>query len=154
MTRGRWAWLIAGAAVIATLLVVIGIGPAHAILGGLVFVIGILVIANLGLGQRVALPRLPFDRREGVRTEVSSLSWALHRPDGVNPFAQRRIRDVYRTGLAEAGIDVGTTLGAERAAALLGQQVATFLADPGAPPPDVHAVRNAVIALEKLEKST
>ncbi|GAB2966656.1 hypothetical protein [Actinotalea caeni] len=153
MTRARWVWLGIGAAVVAVLLAVTGIDPAHAVLGGLLLAIGVLVLVHLGVGQRVALPRLPFDRREGVRTEVSSLSWALYRPDGVTPHALRRIRQVCRTGLAEASIDVDSTLGAERAAALLGQQVATFLTDPAAPPPDAHAVRAAVLALEKLEKS-
>lgn len=153
MTRARWWGAGAAGVVVVVLLVVVGIDPAHAVLGGLVWMVGIVVLVNLGLGQRVALPRLPFDRRDGARTDVSSLSWALYRADGVTPYAQRRIREVYRTGLADAGIDVDTPLGAERAAAILGQQVTTFVTDPHAPPPDVHAVRTAVIALEKLEKS-
>jgi hypothetical protein len=153
MTRGRW-WGVAGVAVgIAVILVLIGSDLPHAVLGGLLWVVGVIVVVNLGLGQRVSLPRLPFDRRDGARTEVSSLSWALYGSDGVSTQAARMLRQVCRDGLTEAGIDVGTATGVSRSTELLGAPLTAFLIDPDAPPPDVRVVRAAVLTLEKLEKS-
>lgn len=153
MTRARW-WAVAGIAVgIAVIMVLIGSDLPHAVLGGMLLVVAVIVVVNLGLGQRVSLPRLPFDRRDGARTEVSALSWALYGTEGVSTQAARTLRQVCRDGLTEAGIDVETPSGVGRSTELLGEPLTTFLVDPEAPPPDVRVVRAAVLALEKLEKS-
>ncbi|WP_156252403.1 hypothetical protein [Pseudactinotalea terrae] len=153
MTRGRW-WAVAGTGVgIVGILALIGSDLPHALLGGLLWLIGVLVVIHLGVGQRVSLPRLPFDRRDGARTEVASLSWALYGNEGVTPQAARQLRHLCRDGLAEAGIDVDTPTGRARAAELLGDPLTAFVVDPDSPPPPVKAVRTAVHALENLEKS-
>lgn len=153
MTRGRWLAAAGAGVLIAALLGVIGIDLPHAVLAGVLWLVGVVVVIHLDAGQRVALPRLPFDRRDGARTEVSSLSWSLYGPDGISPEAQHHLRRVCRTALDEAGIDIGTDTGRERATALLGSPITAFLVDDTAPPPDVHAVRATVIALENLEKT-
>ncbi|WP_420114923.1 hypothetical protein [Pseudactinotalea sp.] len=154
MTRGRW-WGVAGIAVaVAVVLRLIGSDVAHALLGGMLVVVAVLILAHLGIGQKVALPRLPFDRRDGARTEVSSLSWSLYGTEGVTPQAARALRGICRAGLSEAGIAVETPEGEARSVSLLGAPLTTFLIDPDAPPPDVRAVRAAVHVLENLEKSS
>lgn len=152
MTRGRWVGVGVIAVVIAALLVVIGIDAAHAVIGGLVWVVGILLLVHLGLGQTVALPRLPFGRRDGTRTEVSSLSWSLYSSGGITHQGQQHLRRICTTALGEAGVDLSAPRGRERARELLGGAVTTFLVDPAAPPPDVRTVRATVLALEKLER--
>lgn len=153
MNRRRW-WAAAGASAgISLLLLLIGSDLPHALLGGLLVIFAVIVAAHLALGQKVALPRLPFDRRDGARTEVSSLSWALYGNEGVTAQAARQLRGICRDGLTEAGIDVGTATGRERAAALLGEPMTSFIVDPDAPAPDIRSVRTAVTALENLEKS-
>lgn len=153
MTRGRWIGVGVIAVVIAALLLLVGIDAPHAVLGGLVWVVGILLLVHLGLGQTVALPRLPFGRRDGTRTEVSSLSWSLYSTGGITHQGQQHLRRVCATGLAEAGLDLSRPADVDRARSLFGTSMTEFLVDPTAPPPDVRTVRAAVLALEKLEKS-
>jgi hypothetical protein len=153
VTRGRWLAAGGCGVLIAALLAVIGIDLPHAVIGGTLWMVGVVVVVHLGTGQRVSLPRLPFDRRDGARTEVSSLSWSLYGSDGISTDAQRHLRKVCLTALDEAGIDLATDTGRERAAALLGSPSTAFLVDGTAPPPDARAVRATVIALEKLEKA-
>lgn len=153
MSRGRWIGVGVIAVLIAALLVVVGIDLAHAVIGGLVWVVGIILLVHLGLGQTVALPRLPFGRRDGTRTEVSSLSWSLYSTGGVTHQGQQHLRRVCSTGLAEAGIDLSRPDDVTRTRGLLGATMTEFLLDPAAPPPDVRTVRAVVLALEKLEKS-
>jgi len=153
MSRGRWIGVGVVAAVIAALLVAVGIDVPHALIGGLVWVVGILLLVHLGLGQTVALPRLPFGKRDGTRTEVSSLSWSLYSTGGITHQGQQHLRRICTTGLVEAGIDVSRPSDLDRARHLLGDAMTEFLVDPAAPPPDVRSVRATVLALEKLEKS-
>ena len=153
MTPRRWILVGAIGLVIAVLLVVIGFDVPHGVLGGLVWVIGILLLVNLDLGQRVALPRLPFGRRDGARTEVSSLSWSLYGTEGITYHGQQHLRRVCTNALTEAGVDLDAPDGPERARALLGPRITDFLLDPESLPPDVHTVRATVLILEKLEKS-
>lgn len=153
MTRGRWIGVGVIAVVIAGLLFAVGVDLAHAVIGGLLWVVGILLLVHLGMGQNVALPRLPFGRRDGTRTEVSSLSWSLYSAGGVTYQGQQHLRRVCLAALAEAGIDLEQPNGPDRARIALGSAVAELVIDPTAPPPDVRTVRACVIALEKLERS-
>lgn len=153
MTRSRWGLVAAVGAAIAGVLLVIGVHPAHAVLGGLLWLVVALVLVHMAIGQRVALPRLPFESRSGARTEVSSLSWSLYGVGGMTVEGQRHLERVLRLVLTEHGIEVSTTAGAERAGALLGRDAVGLLTDPSAPPPTPRTVRTIVLALEKLERT-
>ncbi len=153
MTRGRVIAAVVAAAVLATLLVLVGFDVPHGVLAGIGVVVALQVLAHLGLGQRVALPRLPFGRRDGTRTEVSSLSWSLHGgSDGVAPSAQRQLRRVAITALGEAGVALDDDEGRRRAVELLGAPMTDFLLDRQTRPLDARAVRAAVLRLEKLQE--
>jgi hypothetical protein len=153
VTRRRWVVVGVVAAVVTAVVALTGSGLPKAVAAGALCVLVVVLATAVDLGQHVALPRLPFGRRDGSRTEVSSLEWAMT-GEIVSPHAQRQLRRVATTGLADAGIDLDDAVGRERASALLGPVVVAFLTEPGAPPPDSRGVQSTVLALEKLEQTT
>lgn len=144
-------WTAIGAVVVAGAVVLLGYGIAHGLVAGTALALVVLAAGHLGLGERVELPRLPYDNRSGSRLEVSSISWSLYGRDGMTAEGRRHLRRLLLRVLAARGIDADEAAGRERADRLLGADVVRFATDPASPAPDARRVRAIVLTLETLE---
>lgn len=153
MNGKRWALTALGGCALAGILVALGFRLVHALIGAAVGVLVVAVLAQLDHGEHVALPKLPYERRDGARTEVSSLSWSLTGRTGVTLPAQRRLRQACVQSLREQGVDVETPAGRDQARTLLGQGVVEFVLDPDAPPPDIRTIQRTLDRLESMEST-
>lgn len=128
-----------GAAVVALL----GYDLAHmALVAAAVTAIG-LVTGEPGVEHRFA--PLPAPSRQGVRPEVTELSWLLEQ-GRVAPGFHRRLRAAARERLAVHGVALDDV---PAVAAMLGPDAAAALTSAG--PPTERAVAAALEALERLD---
>jgi hypothetical protein len=146
----RW-WTLVAAVVVSGVVVLMGFDVAHGLVAGLTLALVVLLVAHLDLGERVELPRLPYDNRDGARSEVSSISWSLLGRDGVTAEGQQHLRRLVRASLTEAGVDVDTAPGRVRAEELLGTDAVRLATDPAASAPSAGRVQSLVTTLESLE---
>lgn len=130
----------------------IGLSAVHTVL----LVICLLLIASAspitGVPVWMQFRRLPYDRKDGARREVSNLSWALY--GDRRTLARPAVVRVHRSGVracAHAGIDLDTGHGRERARDELGADALDFLTDPLARPLTAGHLSTLLSAFEKLD---
>src|SRR5699024_9741798 len=100
----------------------------------------------------VRFPRLPYARRDGIRREVSTLSWALYgQGSSLRPPAVRRLHSAGLRACRHAGIDPASAVGRARAREVLGEETLAFLDDPEAQSVDAHRLRQPLSAFERLD---
>lgn len=154
MTPLRWLAALGVGVLIGGVLLLTDARPAHAVLGGLLWLVVVLVLTHLDLGEHVDLPRLPYGRRDGDRTEVATIASAFNGTGTMQRHGHAELRRTALGVLADAGLDLGTEADRRRVTALLGSEVVAVLLDPQAPPPHPRAVRSAVLALETMTTTT
>ncbi len=147
------------------LALVVGLGPADALLVGLIaLVIGVVAVV-LGSGEAHEFPPADLSVSDGTRLEVATLTWSLIGRDGrVAEASVRRLRGVAARRLAT----VGVLLPAEtafrpdrdtddephgRARELLGERAWRTLTTRGGWMPSLRDVAHCVDVLERLRPS-
>ena len=148
-------WLIASVVVaisIAALLYWIGLSGRHSVLLVVCLLLVAAVSPIVGVPAWIQFRRLPYQRRDGTRREVSTLSWALYGKNAaLREPALRRLHSAGMRACRHAGVDLDSAPGRRRAAAILGPDALAFLDDPRATPVDARRMRHYLTAFERLD---
>lgn len=150
--RRRWIWMTAACLAIAALTWWLGLSLSHVALLVLSLALIFVCTQAAGLPSSSHFPRLPYNRRDGTRRDVSSLSWSLYGNDrALNDPAVRRLWTVGQRACHHAGIDFGSAAGRGRAEELLGPSALAFLDDPDATAVDARGMSEYLTAFERLD---
>lgn len=150
--RRWWVWATAVSVGVAVLTWWLGLGLAHAVLLAPAIALAFACIQVAGLPSTSRFPRLPYNRRDGTRRDVSSLSWSLYGNDrSLNDPAVRRLWTAGQRSCQHAGLDLDTPAGRDRAGELLGDSAIAFLDDPDSVPVDARQMSHYLTAFERLD---
>lgn len=150
--RRWWIWTATGALALVVLAWWLGLAIPHALLLGLCLALVSACARATGIPTWVRFPRLPYNRRDGARRDVSTLSWSLY-GQGRN-LNERALGRLHRAGLQacrHAGIDLDSATDRDHLADLLGEPALQFLVDPGAEPVDARRMSQLLNAFERLD---
>lgn len=146
-------WAPVGGVVVAGGLFAMRFGLPHSLIAGLAVAIAILALPQMFAGERLELPAVPFDSRDGARREVSSLTWSLLARTGVSTQARLQLQRLAGATLADAGVDPSTPDGARQARQILGASADDFRRNPHDAPLDARGAGAILTTLEKLEST-
>ncbi|HLS13289.1 MAG TPA: hypothetical protein VK095_02130 [Beutenbergiaceae bacterium] len=150
--RRWWIWTAVGTAGLIAGAWWLGVAPGYAVLLGLCLALVSACARAADVPSWVRFPRLPYNRRDGARRDVSTLSWSLY-GQGRN-LNERALLRLHRAGVAacrHAGVDLDDDEGRARAADLLGTQTADFLLDPAAAAVDARRMSHLLDDFEQLD---
>jgi hypothetical protein len=152
--RGRLAWTVVLTILVAGLAWLVGVTWLKALLlATAVATTGVVLIALRRLDDEAELPLVEGpSRNDGIRREVSRLSWALAGQDNlVGEMAFRRLRKLARDRLSQLGIDLDVAEGQRAAREALGSLgYDTLIAEVGRPPTQ-KIFQQCVGVLESLD---
>lgn len=148
-------WVLTALAVVAgvaALLFWLGLSGRYTVLLAVSLLLVVALIPTIGVPGRVGFARLPYQRRDGARREVSSLSWMLYGDQTtLRGPAVHRLHAAGRRACGHAGIDLDSAAGRRHAAEVLGAEVLAFLDDPTAVPVDARRMGRYLTAFERLD---
>lgn len=149
----RWtiALLLASAA-LTSLAIWLGLSVRHSVLLGVCVLLVVAFLPLTGVPAWVRFRRLPYQRRDGARREVSTLSWALYGNHAtLREPAVRRLHEAGTRACQHAGLDLVTATGRSHAVEVLGPATLAFLDDPLAHPVDADRMRAHLTAFDRLD---
>lgn len=150
--RRWWIWTAVGTAGLIAGAWWLGVAPAYAVMLGLCLALVSACARVAGIPSWVRFPRLPYNRRDGARRDVSTLSWSLY-GQGRN-LNERALLRLHRAGVGacrHAGIDLDGADGQALAADLLGTETARFLRDPATAAVDARRMSHLLDDFEQLD---
>lgn len=140
-----WPWLLLGL-IVAIVCYLPGLDLAHSLLLGMAVAVAPLLVKAFEEGSRTLWPPLPFNRRDGVRREVSALQWSL--AAGKEEKIAQRVRAALLAGLAARGITPAQSL----PQALASARVAAWLENAEADQPSMEELTAALHAVRTLKE--
>jgi len=141
--------------VAATALSMVVLRAGSALLVGVAAAAIAVLAPRLGVADEPELPGAARASRDGVRSEVQDLTWALVGRDGrAGDRAVRRLHAVGAVRLARHGVDVDDPRDADRAVALVGRRAYSTLSEPASHSRSIADIRHTITALENLGSTT
>ena len=149
--RAVWREVVGFAIGFAAAWVLVGWQWWACVIAGVAVVVGVVVGRRLPDEDEPRWERERRSRRDGARSDLQDLAWAMVGRDGrTGERTQRRVREIAAVRLARHGVDLADPAQAAAARELLGQRAHAAILRRQSPLPTLGDLRHTITVLERI----